>query len=56
MKSLAKQFPGISIIGEEGDDDGDGSGVLTTETDDSILQKQCPPELVDVTENQVISN
>lgn len=54
MKSLSQQFPGISIIGEEGDDhDADSSSEITTVTEDSVLSKQCPPELVDVTEEQV---
>ena len=55
MRSLSKQFPGINIIGEEGDDDGEASGVITTEIDESILTKQCPSQLVDVTENQVVT-
>lgn len=53
------QFPSLTIIGEE--DEHGGNRVLNTtaifnDRDESILSRECPPELQHITEDQVQSD
>ena len=51
--SLLRQFPNITIIGEEGSSNCEvPSDWLVTESDQSILQLNCPKELQSVTDKE----
>lgn len=56
MASLAKQFPGVTIIGEE--EPRQGSKIpedwIVSDVDGEVLKKSCPPELEGVKEESVV--
>lgn len=53
ITSLSRQFPRITIIGEEGSNEEQSGDVIINEYDEFALQKECPRELLDVVESQV---
>ena len=56
MSSLARRFPSIKIIGEEGDSLHDEPFNATTDDkiNEEVLKLKCPENLKDVEENQVL--
>ncbi|KAJ1529745.1 hypothetical protein ONE63_006496 [Megalurothrips usitatus] len=55
IASLSRQFPNITIIGEEGSTNCEvPSDWLVTESDESLLQLNCPKELLSVSEKEVV--
>ncbi|XP_026280716.1 3'(2'),5'-bisphosphate nucleotidase 1 [Frankliniella occidentalis] len=55
IASLLRQFPNITIIGEEGSSNCEvPSDWLVTESDPSVLQLNCPKEFESVTDKEVV--
>jgi 3'-phosphoadenosine 5'-phosphosulfate (PAPS) 3'-phosphatase len=54
VTSLSRQFPSVTIIGEEGPSDCEvPSDWVVTDSDPQILQLTCPKELLDLKDSEV---
>nr|XP_018910112.1 PREDICTED: 3'(2'),5'-bisphosphate nucleotidase 1 [Bemisia tabaci] len=54
ISTLTKQFPGVTIIGEEEPSCYEALDNVTADSDTSVLQATCPPDLVAVSEKDVV--
>lgn len=53
VSALSRQYPNITVIGEEDVEKNCFSEPSFTEFDESVLEKECPEKLINVDENQV---
>lgn len=54
VASLHKQFPGLTVIGEEDDCDSEDEALLVTAFDEEVLKQKCPEHLCKLTVDDLV--